>query len=100
MNGEDRMPDDSTPRPDIAATAALLEDALFQVKRVNVGQARMVERALVCLLARGHCLIEGVPGLAKTLTVSTMAKVIGGTFNRLQFTPDLVAAAIVATRIA
>ena len=93
------MPDDSTPQPDIAATAAALEDALFQVKRVIVGQDRMVERTLVCLLARGHCLIEGVPGLAKTLTVSTMAKVIGGTFSRLQFTPDLVPADIVGTRI-
>ena len=81
------------------ASAALLEDALFQVKRVIVGQDRMVERALLCLLARGHCLIEGVPGLAKTLTVSTMAQVIGGSFARLQFTPDLVPADIVGTRI-
>src|SRR5713101_9726613 len=79
--------------------AGLLEDALFQVKRVIVGQDRMVERTLVCLLARGHCLIEGVPGLAKTLTVSTMATVVGGTFSRLQFTPDLVPADIVGTRI-
>ena len=79
--------------------AALLEDALFQVKRVIVGQDRMVERTLVCLLARGHCLIEGVPGLAKTLTVSTLADVIGGSFARLQFTPDLVPADIVGTRI-
>src|ERR1700733_5705381 len=82
-----------------AASAALLEDALFQVKRVIVGQDRMVERALVCLLAGGHCLIEGVPGLAKTLMVSTMAKVVGGTFGRVQFTPDLVPADIVGTRI-
>jgi MoxR-like ATPase len=59
----------------------------------------MVERAFVCLLARGHCLIEGVPGLAKTLTVSTMASVVGGSFTRLQFTPDLVPADIVGTRI-
>src|SRR5437879_11802253 len=88
----------STTRPDIAG-AATLEDALFQVKRVIVGQDRMVERALVCLLAQGHCLIEGVPGLAKTLTVSTLAKVMGGTFTRLQFTPDLVPADIVGTRI-
>jgi MoxR-like ATPase len=79
--------------------AALLEDALFQVKRVIVGQDRMVERTLVCLLARGHCLIEGVPGLAKTLTVSTLADVIGGSFARIQFTPDLVPADIVGTRI-
>src|SRR5471032_186065 len=81
------------------ASAALLEDALFQVKRVIVGQDRMVERAMICLLARGHCLIEGVPGLAKTLTVSTLAKVVGGTFTRLQFTPDLVPADIVGTRV-
>ena len=81
------------------SAAALLEDALFQVKRVIVGQERMVERALLCLLARGHCLIEGVPGLAKTLTVSTMAKVVGGSFTRIQFTPDLVPADIVGTRI-
>jgi MoxR-like ATPase len=79
--------------------AQLLEDALFQVKRVIVGQDRMVERALVCLLAGGHCLIEGVPGLAKTLMVSTMARVTGGSFSRLQFTPDLVPADIVGTRI-
>ena len=78
---------------------AVLEDALFQVKRVIVGQDRMVERAVLCLLARGHCLIEGVPGLAKTLTVSMLARVIGGSFSRLQFTPDLVPADIVGTRI-
>lgn len=77
----------------------LLEDALFQVKRVIVGQDRMVERVVLCLLARGHCLIEGVPGLAKTLTVSTLASVVGGSFSRIQFTPDLVPADIVGTRI-
>ena len=82
-----------------AAHAALLEDALFQVKRMIVGQDRMVERTLVCLLARGHCLIEGVPGLAKTLTVSTLARVVGGDFARIQFTPDLVPADIIGTRI-
>src|ERR1700676_3229605 len=79
--------------------AALLEDALFQVKRVIVGQDRMVERAMICLLSRGHCLIEGVPGRAKTLTVSTLAHVVGGTSTRIQFTPDLVPADIVGTRI-
>ncbi len=68
----------------------LLEDALFQIKRVIVGQDRMVERARVCLLARGHCLLEGVPGVAKTLAVETLATVVGGTFARVQFTPDLV----------
>src|SRR4051812_22227387 len=79
--------------------AASLEDALFQIKRVVVGQERLVERALVALLAGGHCLIEGVPGLAKTLTVSTLARVVGGSFTRIQFTPDLVPADIVGTRI-
>ena len=83
----------SIARPD------LLEDALFQIKRVIVGQDRMVERAMVCLLARGHCLIEGVPGVAKTLAVSTLARVTGGSFSRLQFTPDLVPADIIGTRI-
>ena len=90
---------DATQFHDSERHAALLEDALFQVKRVIVGQDRMVERAMVCLLARGHCLIEGVPGLAKTLTVSTLADVIGGSFARIQFTPDLVPADIVGTRI-
>ena len=82
-----------------ADSAALLEDALFQVKRVVVGQDRLVERVMVCLLAGGHVLIEGFPGLAKTLTVSTMANVIGGSMTRIQFTPDLVPADLVGTRI-
>src|SRR5438874_365523 len=73
--------------------------ALFEVKRVIVGQDRMVERMLVCLLARGHCLIEGVPGLAKTLAVETLASSVGGSFVRLQFTPDLIPADIIGTRI-
>ena len=85
----------STPARD----ASLLERALFEVKRVIVGQDRMVERMVVCLLARGHCLLEGVPGVAKTLAVETLAAVAGGTFSRLQFTPDLVPADIVGTRI-
>src|SRR5437763_7687229 len=85
--------------PPPLSPARLLENALFEVKRVIVGQDRMVERAMVCLLARGHCLIEGVPGLAKTLMVSTLADVIGGSFVRLQFTPDLVPADIVGTRV-
>ncbi|MGI8696561.1 MAG: AAA family ATPase, partial [Mycobacteriales bacterium] len=82
-----------------AADAALLERAMFEIKRVIVGQDRMVERMLVGLLARGHCLIEGVPGVAKTLAVETLAAVSGGTFARLQFTPDLVPADIIGTRI-
>src|SRR4249919_3512023 len=91
-------------RPTFAAApeaqhAALLEDAMFQVKRVVVGQDRLVERVMVCLLANGHCLIEGFPGLAKTLTVSTLSHVVGGKFARVQFTPDLVPADLVGTRI-
>ena len=85
----------STPAQD----ATLLERALFEVKRVIVGQDRMVERMLVAVLARGHCLLEGVPGVAKTLAVETLATVVGGTFARIQFTPDLVPADIVGTRI-
>jgi len=82
-----------------AEDAALLERALFEVKRVIVGQDRMIERMFVALLARGHCLLEGVPGVAKTLAVETVAKVVGGSFARVQFTPDLVPADIIGTRI-
>jgi MoxR-like ATPase len=82
-----------------AEDATLLERALFEVKRVIVGQDRLIERMFVALLARGHCLLEGVPGVAKTLAVETLAKVVGGTFARVQFTPDLVPADIVGTRI-
>jgi MoxR-like ATPase len=85
----------STPAQD----ATLLERALFEVKRVIVGQDRMIERMFVALLARGHCLLEGVPGVAKTLAVETLARVVGGSFARIQFTPDLVPADIVGTRI-
>ena len=76
-----------------------LEQALFEIRRVIAGQDQMLERVLVCLLAQGHLLIEGVPGLAKTLTVKTTADVLGGTFARVQFTPDLVPADLVGTRI-
>jgi MoxR-like ATPase len=82
-----------------AQDATLLERALFEVKRVIVGQDRMIERMFVALLARGHCLLEGVPGVAKTLAVETLARVVGGSFARIQFTPDLVPADIVGTRI-
>ncbi len=82
-----------------AEDATLLERAMFEVKRVIVGQDRMVERMFVALLARGHCLLEGVPGVAKTLAVETLAQVVGGTFARVQFTPDLVPADIIGTRI-
>jgi MoxR-like ATPase len=76
-----------------------LEEALFEVKRVIVGQDQMLERLLVALLAGGHVLLEGVPGLAKTLTVKTVAEVVGGTFRRIQFTPDLVPSDLVGTRV-
>jgi MoxR-like ATPase len=76
-----------------------LERALFEVKRVIVGQDRMVERMLVAILARGHCLLEGVPGIAKTLAAETLAAVAGGSFARIQFTPDLVPSDIVGTRV-
>ncbi|MGS2646029.1 AAA family ATPase [Streptosporangium sp. LJ11] len=77
----------------------LLRDALTEVRRVIVGQEHMVERLLVALLARGHCLLEGVPGVAKTLAASTLATVVGGEFARIQFTPDLVPSDIVGTRV-
>ncbi|MEU4676049.1 MoxR family ATPase [Micromonospora sp. NPDC023737] len=80
-------------------TAAELEQTLSEVKRVIVGQDRLVERLLVALLADGHCLLEGVPGVAKTLAAQTLATVVGGTFSRIQFTPDLVPSDIVGTRI-
>ena len=89
-------PDPAIDTPDVSA---LLRDTATEVKRVIVGQEHMVERMLVALIAKGHCLLEGVPGVAKSLAVGTMAKVIGGSFARLQFTPDLVPSDIVGTRI-
>ncbi|MCU1376245.1 MAG: moxR1 [Actinomycetia bacterium] len=84
---------------DVSDVAAPLERLLFEVKKVIVGQDRLLERVIVALLARGHCLIEGVPGLAKTLTVETMAAAVGGTYSRIQFTPDLIPSDIIGTRI-
>jgi MoxR-like ATPase len=81
------------------ATASQMEQVLYEVKKVVVGQDRFLERVLVALLAKGHLLVEGVPGLAKTLTVSTLSRVIQGSFKRIQFTPDLVPADLVGTRI-
>ncbi|MEZ0070989.1 MoxR-like ATPase [Planotetraspora sp. GP83] len=81
------------------ADLEVLHDAMAQVRRVIVGQDHMVERLLVALLARGHCLLEGVPGVAKTLAASTLATVVGGTFARIQFTPDLVPSDIIGTRV-
>jgi MoxR-like ATPase len=80
-------------------TSALLEDVLFEIKRLIVGQDYVLERLLVALLARGHVLLEGVPGLAKTAMVKALAEVVGGSFGRVQFTPDLVPADLVGTRI-
>jgi MoxR-like ATPase len=85
--------------PTPAADASSLERVMFEVKRVIVGQERLVERMMVSVLARGHCLLEGVPGVAKTLAVETFARAVGGSFARLQFTPDLVPSDIVGTRI-
>ncbi|HEU0166604.1 MAG TPA: MoxR family ATPase [Chloroflexota bacterium] len=82
----------------VAARSTLLA-ALDEMKRVIVGQEQMLERVMVALLAGGHLLIEGVPGLAKTLTIKTVAEVVGGSFKRVQFTPDLVPSDIVGTRI-
>ena len=81
------------------ATAELMEKILYEVKRVVVGQDRFLERVMVALLAGGHLLVEGVPGLAKTLTVKTLAGVLQGQFKRIQFTPDLVPADLIGTRI-
>jgi len=87
------------PSPTPPEAQEKLEQALFEIRRVIAGQDAMLERVLVCLLAQGHLLIEGVPGLAKTLTIKTTAGVLGGTFSRVQFTPDLVPSDLVGTRI-
>lgn len=84
---------------DVTDAAARLEQTLFEVKKVIVGQDHMVERLMVSLLARGHILLEGLPGLAKTLAVSTLATAVGGSFVRLQFTPDLLPSDLIGTRI-
>jgi MoxR-like ATPase len=85
-----------TDRSDIAL---LMERILYEVKKIIVGQDAFLERVLVAVLAQGHLLVEGVPGLAKTLTVKTLARTISGSFRRIQFTPDLVPADLVGTRI-
>src|SRR5512133_1574933 len=79
---------DLTTRQD-SDTAQVMEQILYEVKRVVVGQDRFLERVLVAILAEGHLLVEGVPGLAKTLTVKTLAEAIHGSFKRIQFTPSL-----------
>src|SRR5512147_1601394 len=75
------------------------ERVLYEVKKVIVGQDHLLERLIVALLARGHILVEGVPGLAKTMAIKTLAESIGGEFKRIQFTPDLVPADLIGTRI-
>ena len=82
-----------------AHASTLMEQILYEVKRVVVGQDQFLERVMVAMLAQGHLLVEGVPGLAKTLTVKTLASTLRGTFKRIQFTPDLVPADLVGTRI-
>jgi MoxR-like ATPase len=85
---------------DANAKASLpMERLLYEVKKVIVGQDHLLERMIVALLARGHLLVEGVPGLAKTMAIRTLAQAIGGDFKRIQFTPDLVPADLVGTRI-
>lgn len=76
-----------------------MEQVLYEVKKIIVGQDHLLERMIVALLARGHILVEGVPGLAKTMAIKTLAEAIGGEFKRIQFTPDLVPADLVGTRI-
>ncbi|MCX8005439.1 MAG: AAA family ATPase [Burkholderiaceae bacterium] len=88
--------DQNLPRGQVAAT---MERILYEVKKVVVGQDHFLERVLVATLAQGHLLVEGVPGLAKTLTVKTLAATVRGTFKRIQFTPDLVPADLIGTRI-
>ena len=85
--------------PDPAEASARVEALLFEMRKVIVGQDRALERILVSLLCSGHVLLESVPGLAKTLAVETLAEAVGGSFSRIQFTPDLLPADVVGTRI-
>src|SRR3954471_15546860 len=93
------MTETTVPTGSVAQQSRLIGEALGEVKRVIVGQEHMVETLMVGLLAKGHCLLEGVPGVAKTLAVRSFATVVGGGFARIQFTPDLVPSDIVGTRI-
>ncbi len=102
MNSADNNPASATHTAAAAAadsSSELMERILYEVKRVVVGQDRFLERVMVAMLAEGHLLVEGVPGLAKTLTVRTLADTVQGRFKRIQFTPDLVPADLVGTRI-
>src|ERR1700761_8360790 len=93
------MSSSPAPAPGGSEVASLMQSVLYEVKRVVVGQDHFLERVLVAILAQGHLLVEGVPGLAKTLTVKTLSTTIRGTFKRIQFTPDLVPADLVGTRV-
>jgi len=93
------LPPYPTAWPVASLPTVQLREVLAELQRVIVGQERVLERVMVALLAGGHCLLEGVPGLGKTLTVSTLAKTLGGTFTRIQFTPDLLPSDIVGTRV-
>jgi MoxR-like ATPase len=84
---------------DISKVRGQMERILYEIKRVVVGQDHFLERVLVAMLAQGHLLVEGVPGLAKTLTVKTLARTMRGSFKRIQFTPDLLPADLIGTRI-
>src|SRR5437868_9951193 len=85
--------------PGTGGISAQMERVLYEVKKTVVGQDHFLERVLVAILAQGHLLVEGVPGLAKTLTVKTLARTVRGQFRRIQFTPDLVPADLVGTRV-
>src|SRR6476469_1256377 len=86
-------------RKDNPENGMTMERVLYEVKKVIVGQDHLLERLVIALLARGHILVEGVPGLAKTMAIKTVADAIGGEFQRIQFTPDLVPADLIGTRI-
>ncbi len=92
-------PIDPSLQQGISTLAKRMEQVLFEVKRVIVGQDRLLERVLIALLARGHLLVEGMPGLAKTLTVNTLAQVLQAQFKRIQVTPDLMPADLIGSRI-
>lgn len=99
MNDLEIWQSQDSPINEVAQSAALMESVLYEVKKIVVGQDAFLERIMIAMLSGGHLLIEGVPGLAKTLTVNTLAKVLQGTFKRIQFTPDLLPADLVGTRV-
>ena len=92
-------PIDANLQQSVVALAKRMEQVLFEVKRVIVGQDHLLENVLIALLARGHLLVEGMPGLAKTLTVNTLAQALQAQFKRIQFTPDLMPADLIGSRI-